>query len=132
MEDKILNDILETVIFLKDNMVSKDDLAEGLGAVRAEMSEGLGAVHAEMSEGLGTVRAEMNEGLGAVRAEMNEGLGAVHAEMNEMKSDIMAHMDGFIGLHQKLDLELVSMRARYDRLEDYIRQLASHVNVELK
>ncbi|MFH1767487.1 MAG: hypothetical protein ABH826_05405 [Patescibacteria group bacterium] len=99
MEEKILNEILETVGFLKDNMVSKTDLDEGLASVKGEL------------------RAEMSE---------------MKGEMVEMKSDLMTHMDGFIGLHQKLDLELVALRAKYDRLEDYVRQLASHANVELK
>ncbi|MBU1126132.1 hypothetical protein KJ758_00810 [Patescibacteria group bacterium] len=110
MEEKILNEILETVGFLKDNMVSKTDLDEGLASVKGEL------------------RAEMSEMKGELRAEMSEMKG----EMVEMKSDLMTHMDGFIGLHQKLDLELVALRAKYDRLEDYVRQLASHANVELK
>lgn len=48
-----------------------------------------------------------------------------------LKSEIMTHTDGFIGLHQKLDLELVALRAKYDRLESYIEQLAKHANITL-
>lgn len=57
---------------------------------------------------------------------------ATRDELQTAKSDIMTHMDGFIGLHQKLDLELVAMRAKYDRLESYIEQLARHANVTLQ
>lgn len=53
-------------------------------------------------------------------------------KLNQVKSDLMTHMDGFIGLHQKLDLELVALRAKYDRLESYITQLAKHANVTLQ
>lgn len=49
-----------------------------------------------------------------------------------LKSELMTHMDGFIGLHQKLDLELVAMRAKYERLESYIQQLARHAQVTLE
>lgn len=57
---------------------------------------------------------------------------ATKDELQTAKSDIITHMDGFIGLHQKLDLELVALRAKYDRLESYIEQLARHANVTLR
>lgn len=53
-------------------------------------------------------------------------------KLEKLRSDLTTHMDGFIGLHQKLDLELVAMRAKYDRLESYIEQLARHANVTLQ
>lgn len=52
-------------------------------------------------------------------------------KLTNVKSEIMTHMDGFIGLHQKLDLELVAMRAKYDRLESWIEQLAKHAHITL-
>lgn len=76
-----MNDILEIVVYLKDNMISKNELDEKLFV---------------------------------------------------LKSDLMSHTDGFIGLHQKLDLELVALRAKYDRLESYIEQLARHAQVTLR
>lgn len=57
--------------------------------------------------------------------------GEMKDEISLAKTEIMTHMDGFIGLHQKLDLELVALRAKYDRLESYIMKLAHHANVEL-
>lgn len=53
-------------------------------------------------------------------------------KLDKVKSEIMTHMDGFIGLHQKLDLELVALRAKYDRLESYIEQLAKHAQIVLQ
>lgn len=80
MEDKTAKDILEIVEFLKDNMVTRDEMKD---------------------------------------------------EISLAKTEIMTHMDGFIGLHQKLDLELVALRAKYDRLESYIMKLAHHAKIEL-
>ncbi len=84
-QEQQISDILEILVHLKDNMVSRHEFEKVL------------------DERLFTLR-----------------------------SDIMTHMDGFIGLHQKLDLELVALRAKYDRLESYIEQLARHAQVTLQ
>ena len=48
------------------------------------------------------------------------------------KSEIVSHIDGFIVLHQKLDTELAALRAKYDRLEGFVQQLAKHAQIELE
>lgn len=48
------------------------------------------------------------------RDELRETLAA-------FKSEIISHVDGFLVLHQKLETELIAMRAKYDRLESYIQ-----------
>lgn len=53
-------------------------------------------------------------------------------KLTEMKSEIMGHIDVFIGLHQKLDTELTALRSKYDRLESHIQQLAKHLQLELQ
>ncbi|MBI2473244.1 hypothetical protein HYV70_01690 [Candidatus Uhrbacteria bacterium] len=50
----------------------------------------------------------------------------------ETKTEIMTHVDGFVVLHQKLDTELVALRAKYDRLEGFVKQLARHANIPLE
>ncbi|PJA45556.1 hypothetical protein CO174_02505 [Candidatus Uhrbacteria bacterium CG_4_9_14_3_um_filter_50_9] len=50
----------------------------------------------------------------------------------ELRSDIMSHVDSFIGLHQKLDIELAALRAKSDRLEGFVKQLAAHANIKLE
>ena len=104
-----LADVLSVVSFVKDNAVTKD----------------------EFEGGLQSVRNEMHEGLQSVRNEMHEGLQSVRNEMHEMKSEITSHIDSFIVLNQKLDVELVSMRSKYERLEEHINTIAKHLNVEL-
>jgi len=52
-------------------------------------------------------------------------------KLNNLKTEITTHVDSFIGLHQKLDLELVALRAKYDRLESYVLKLAEHAKIEL-
>ena len=64
----------------------------------------------------------------ALREQMRD---ETHTIVAEAKNDIMSSVDGFIKLHEKLDIELTSLRAKYDRLESYIHQLAKHANLEL-
>lgn len=57
--------------------------------------------------------------------------GEFESKLTEVKTEIMTHVDSFIVLHQKLDTELVALRAKYERLEGHIQQLAQHLHVEL-
>lgn len=98
----MLKDILETVQFLKDEMVPRREFDEKISDLRSNL-----VTHRELER-------------------------VLDDRIGTLKSDLMTHMDGFIGLHQKLDLELVALRAKYDRLESYITQLAKHANVTLQ
>ena len=48
-----------------------------------------------------------------------------------MKSGITSHVDNFVVLHQRLEVELLAMRSRHDRLESQLFQLATKLNVQL-
>ena len=93
-----IQDILESVQFLKDNMASKEDLE------RFATKEDLERF------------ATKND---------------LEIQLTEVKSEIMTHVDGFIALHQKLDIELTALRAKYDRLNGHIQQLAKHLQLQL-
>ncbi len=47
------------------------------------------------------------------------------------KNEIISHIDSFIVITQKLDVEFLAMRSKHDRLESQIHQLARHLNIEL-
>jgi len=42
---------------------------------------------------------------------------ATKEDLVEFRSEIVSHIDSFVKLHQTLDLELVALRSRRDRLE---------------
>ena len=44
-------------------------------------------------------------------------------EFNQKTDDLMTHIDGFVKLHQTLDIELVAMRDKYNRLETRLVRL---------
>lgn len=48
-----------------------------------------------------------------------------------LKDDITNNIDDFTVMYKRIDIEMVAMRAKYERLEGYIHQLASHAKVEL-
>ncbi|MCX6740068.1 MAG: hypothetical protein NTZ49_02470 [Candidatus Parcubacteria bacterium] len=60
-----------------------------------------------------------------IRGELKE----VRDEMRENKDETITHIDSFIGLHQKLDLELVSLRSKYDRLESSLKKVLDHLKL---
>ncbi|MDP3985547.1 MAG: hypothetical protein Q8P82_02170 [bacterium] len=45
------------------------------------------------------------------------------AEVNGRIDKLYTAIDGFIQLHQKLEIELVALRAKYDRLEERLSKL---------
>ncbi|HYE59944.1 MAG TPA: hypothetical protein VEA18_02055 [Candidatus Kapabacteria bacterium] len=74
-QEKVLQDILETVHFLRDNAATKLELAELRSGITSELNE-------------------------------------LRNDMDSRFSGVFSHIDGFIGLHQKLDTELTSLRAK--------------------
>jgi hypothetical protein len=106
-QEKQIQDILEVVSFIKDNAATKDDLT--------------GFATKEDLKGFATkdyIDAKLEE----VRSEFDEKLDAV-------KDEILNRMDMFIGLHQKLDIELTALRSKYDRLETSMKKVLEHLNL---
>jgi len=83
-QEKQLQDILETVEFLRDNAVTKEYFEEKL-----------------------------------------------EEKLIETKNELMTHIDTFIGLHQKLDIELTALRSKYDRLETSMKKVLEHLHLEI-
>jgi hypothetical protein len=102
-QEKALKEILETVSFLRDHAVTKEEAAlkSDLEAIRSEMA-------------------------------LKSDLEAIRSEMAAMKGEIITHIDGFVVLHQKLDTELTALRAKSERLEDYIQQIVRHLQLKLQ
>ncbi len=83
-----LKDVQETVEFLKDNAVMWDEFHEGLNAFRKEV--------------WGEFRA--------VRSE-------IPTEIQSFRHQVIQHVDGFIGLYQKQEVELAALAHRMTRHE---------------
>ncbi len=57
---------------------------------------------------------------------------ATKQDLETMNSNLITHIDGFVGMHKGLDLELVSLRSKYQRLESHVQQLAKHTSLKLE
>ena len=44
-------------------------------------------------------------------------------ELYETKNEVLEHVDGFIKLHNKIDVELVATQSKYKRLEIRVKEL---------
>lgn len=50
----------------------------------------------------------------------------------EFKTEISTQIDGFANLYKTSEIEFLALRAKHDRLELHIKQIAKHVRLELK
>ena len=98
-QDKIMRDILEAVVFLKDHAVTREELVDQIVGLK------------------GDLLAQMET--------------LVEERLTSVKDEILTHVDSFIVLHQKLDTEFVALRAKYDRLEGHLQQIAAHLQLRL-
>lgn len=99
-QDKTLQNILETVEFIKDNAASKEDL--GRFATKEDLE----------------------------RFATREDLNNLEQRVEETKDEILTQIDKFIALHQKLDLEMSAFRSRFERLELEMQKSLKNRNSE--
>jgi len=57
---------------------------------------------------------------------------ATKQEIGVLEDKLLTHIDSFVKLHQTLDQELVSLRHKYDRLEDRVKIVEENLGVEVK
>lgn len=50
-------------------------------------------------------------------------------EFQTFKTEIYSHIDGFIKLHETLDVELVALRSKYDRLDERLILVEQRVGI---
>ena len=94
-QEKTLQNILETVEFIKDNAAAKEDLERF--ATKEDLERFV-------------TKEELSDVKDEIMAQMDDKLA-------ETKDEIMTQIDKFIALHQKLDLEMSAFRSRFERLE---------------
>ncbi len=83
-----IHDILETVNFIKDNAVTKTEFNSAMIGVEKRF-----------------IGAESR-------------MDKLETKIDDKFNEVMNHVDGFAKLHETLDQELVSLRGKYDRLEE--------------
>lgn len=64
------------------------------------------------------------------RFERIETTMATKDDLARMEDKLITQIDGFVVLHQTLDVELVSLRARCERMEEFMGRVAKHLNLE--
>lgn len=56
---------------------------------------------------------------------------ATKEDLETMNSNLITHIDGFIGMYQRTDVEIVALRSKCHRLESHVNQLAKHTDLTL-
>jgi len=123
MEDKqTLQDILETVNFIKDRTATKDDLKDLRSELKGDIQEVRNEIQYLRSEIKGDIqdlRGEMQD----LREEMQEGF-------KEVRNEIIEHVDSFVGMHKNMDTELSSVKNAVARNEEKILTMQKHPNLQ--
>ncbi|PIR74458.1 MAG: hypothetical protein COU35_02655 [Candidatus Magasanikbacteria bacterium CG10_big_fil_rev_8_21_14_0_10_47_10] len=92
-----INEVLEIVKHIQDNAVTRQEFHEEFQKVRGEISE--------------------------VR---NEILDVVRSEISSVRNEMIEHVDGFIGLHSRLETEVVATKSAVQRHEEYFDKISTH------
>ncbi len=50
-------------------------------------------------------------------------------DSRDLESRMLSHIDGFIKLHETLDVELVSLQSKYNRLEERLVRVEQRVGI---
>mgnify|MGYP006916516920 CR=1 FL=1 len=53
-------------------------------------------------------------------------------EFRKVRSEIIDHVDGFVGLHQHLEIELAAVTNKTNRLESQVSMIAKHLQLQLE
>ena len=96
------------------------DLRTGLQEVKTEVKD---------------LRTTVDDVVGAVQelsSQNDRQFASVRQEMTQMKSDLMTQIDGFLVLHKTSDVELVTVRHRCDRLENFADKVAERLDMKYK
>ncbi len=63
-------------------------------------------------------KTELTNGLDQVEACLEKKIDDFRVEVNQKFDEVVGHVDAFAKLHETLDQEMVSLRGKYDRLEE--------------
>lgn len=119
-------EILEIVQFLKGNTATKDELRESEGRV-------LEVVSFVKDNAVTKDEASTKEDLAAMEYRIRKYLAeATLASEQRLKEALTTHIDSFIVLNQKIDVELVVLRAKYQRLEEEHQELKTQMGAIMK
>ncbi|NCO05293.1 MAG: hypothetical protein GW939_04085 [Candidatus Magasanikbacteria bacterium] len=105
MEEQKLQDILEIVTFIKDNGATKQDLQD--------------------------VRTEFKQEIKEVRDELQQTQTDLEQSIQQTRNEMIDHVDGFIGLHRKQEVEIAAMAMHQKRTDKKVEKIIKHLNLDL-
>lgn len=110
--------VLEIVKHIQDNAVTRQEFHEEFQKVRGEISE-------VRNELLDVVRNEISDVRNEISDVRNE-ISDVRNEISSVRNEMIEHVDGFIGLHTRLETEVVATKAAVRRHEEYFDKISTH------
>jgi hypothetical protein len=107
-QEKEINDILEIVSLMRDNFATKDDLRNF--ATKDDITR-------------------LDGKIDGVKDDLQN--FATKDDLKEMESRMIEHVDGFVALYQKHEVELAAVVSRVNRFEDKLDKVIKHLGLNL-
>lgn len=123
-----VHDMLEMIRFIHDNALTRDDLVN-----MATKDDLLGLATKDDIANMAT-----KDDIAAIRREMatKDDLAKLEKELRkdirELRNDMTNHVNRFVVLHEKHDVELAAVASRQERIEENHSRLADTVKMILK
>lgn len=117
--DKILELIQENQVSLQENQAVIQEIQVAIQENRLAIQENQLAI-GETREIIDFLKDEM-----VTRDEFE-------SKLTEFKNEILTHVDGLAVQQKTFEVELVALRVKSDRHEEYIQQLAKPLNIQLQ
>jgi hypothetical protein len=138
--NKTINEILETVNFIKENAVTRDDLKRETDklATKEELNGVIETVNfikdkaatKQETNNLASkddLRNEITLAKQEIKDEINQN---IDEKITKAKNEIITKVDEFITLHQKLEQELSALQSKYNRLEGQMQKVLAHLQLQ--
>jgi len=107
---QVLQDILETVNFIKDSAVSKEEF----GRLETRF-DGL-------TKDVSNLRIEVRQNKEELDLRMDRMEGRFNRRIDDLEDKMTNYFDSFVGMYKKVDIEVASLRSAYNRLEQKIEK----------
>ncbi len=115
-KEKTLQDIWEVVSFIKDNAATKTEMNDGFKRLNKKIDG---------------VKNDLDKKIDGVKNDLDRKIDIARKEIKEIKNEMIEHVDGFIALYRKHEVELAAVVSRQNRLERKIDLVMRHLGLEL-
>jgi hypothetical protein len=136
-----IQDVLEAVHVLSTQMDTRfqqvdirfECMDQKMGEMETRIDQKMGEMETRIDQKMGEMEFRIDQKMGEMEFRIDGKMEAVQSRMDQkmeaMENHLMNHIDGFIVLHNKLDVELVALRSHQNRQDSFLIQVAKKLDI---